>query len=291
VGPWVVPRRRPLLLASLAAMLLVLVGCGGTSSPASTPGIDLTFDHGASSPLTNAGAYGDDVEVSLVMAGTKTARTIQGPDGTGIGLPPFSATAGSPQTVIRISNRDPAGGDRLDPATKDFVFGANFELDQAPTSQEPSDVDDGDNLMQRGLYGDRSQYKIELDTRSPTCTLHGRAGRTGYRGVLDMHTAPGFPAGGVGSGSWYQVRCARTGPSSAQLTVSQLDQDGSVTHTWTTSDIEPAMPAGPILDLTPAEPGTPLSVGGKLDDDGDLVTGESLDQFNGQVDDAVLSIG
>jgi hypothetical protein len=272
-------------------LALVLVGCGGTSGPhPATPGVDLTFADGASS-LSNTGSYGDDVEVTLVTAGGGRAQTIEGPDGKGIGLPDFSATPGSPQAVVSIDNAGSSAADRLDPGTKSFVFGADFEMDPGPTSQEPSDVDDGDNLMQRGLYGERSQYKIELDTRSPTCTLHGRAGRDGYRGVLDMRTAPGFPSAGVRSGTWYRVRCARTGTAGAELTVSQLSRDGSVAQTWTTDDIEPAMPTGSVLDLTPATPGTPLSVGGKLDDQGHLVTGESVDQFNGEVDDVTLSIG
>jgi hypothetical protein len=280
----------------LGALLVgVLAGCGGSSgSHTLAPGIDLTFADGASS-LTNTGTYGDDVDVTLVTAGGARARAIEGPDGKGIGLPAFSAARGSPEAVVKITDQvadqGASGQDRLNPGTKDFAFGADFELDRGPTSQEPSDVDDGDNLLQRGLYGERSQYKIELDTRSPTCTLHGRAGRDGYRGVLDLRTAPGFPSAGVRSGTWYRVRCARTGSASAELTVSQLSRDGSVAHTWTTHDIEPAMPTGSVLDLTPATPGTPMSVGGKLDDQGRLVTGESVDQFNGEVDDVTLSIG
>ncbi|HEX4473217.1 MAG TPA: hypothetical protein VH085_14700 [Nocardioides sp.] len=284
-----------------AVLAVILAGCGGTSGPhvgapvahAGAAGIDLTFADGASS-LANTGTYGDDIDVALVTAGGASARTIQGPDGKGIGLPTFSATPGSPEAVVKITDQGSSGSsgvDRLNPGTKDFAFGAAFEMDPGPTSQEPSDVDDGDNLLQRGLYGERSQYKIELDTRSPTCTLHGRAGRDGYRGVLDMRTAPGFPSAGVRSGTWYRVRCARTGSADAELTVSQLSRDGSVARTWTTHDIEPAMPAGAALDLTPATPGTPLSVGGKLDDQGHLVTGESVDQFNGEVDDVTLSIG
>jgi hypothetical protein len=286
---WLRQRRGSLIMALLLA---ALVACGGGSvSGPPTSDIDLTFANGASSLLANTGTDGDEVEVALVMAGSARTKIIEGPDGKGIGLPDFSAAPGSPQTVVRISNAESAGGDRLNPGTGNFSFGADFALDPSPTSQHPSTVDDGDNLMQRGLYGERSQYKIDLDTRSPACYLHGRAGHDGYRGVLDMHTVQDFPAKGVAADTWYRVVCSRTGPSSAELTVVQLSTHGSVVRTWTTTDIEPAMPTGPILDLTPADPGIPLSVGGKLGDQGDLVSGESVDQFNGQVDDVTFALG
>jgi hypothetical protein len=59
------------------------------------------------------------------------------------------------------------------PGSRDFEFGAGFSLDTKSTGDH---ADNGDNLIQRGLFGDKAQYKIQVDKGKVSCRIKGSGG-------------------------------------------------------------------------------------------------------------------
>jgi hypothetical protein len=274
--------------------VMALVMACGAPPQRPPPEVSLTFDTGSpgsalSDPILNSGSFGNSISVSVVTLAGGSAITIRHLKGDAIRLPTYRPGRRPPRAVLKIVIAHGIKGDRLSPGIRNFTFGADFKMDRFPTAAPHSKADDGDNLMQRGLFGSASQYKIELDSRLPVCTLNGLSGDKRYIGKLDVSRLPGFPRYGVLSNRWYRVRCQRTSPTSAKLTVIQFAPDGSVAHTWVDDTIEPTMPAAPAVDIqSPAR--TPLSVGGKLTVAGRIVTAQSSDQFNGLVDNVIFQL-
>src|SRR5690606_25565528 len=83
------------------------------------------------------------------------------------------------------------------PDDRDFSWGASFRLDAVSTGNP---VDNGDNLIQRGLSSQPAMFKAELDLRRPGCTLKGTEGELIVRAATKVE--PGI---------WYAVRCERQG--------------------------------------------------------------------------------
>lgn len=288
--------RRPRLLlglpsrtaaVTLSLLLAVTAGCGGAShAPASDTGwspaatehspavmLDIAFDD----PLTDAatlqritsdgeGAY----EIDVVTSGA--GRLVTQP-GRRAGLdraarfPAFDPHADGARALIRVV---PAAGssDDLDPGTRDFVFGADVWLDA--TSQSLGGADDGNNVVQRGLYADPSQYKLEIDEGVPSCRVKGSTG--------DLEATSTSP---LDPGHWYRLRCARKGEN-LTLTVIGWTSQGAATKIQSAE-------RGLTGDLTPPNRGLALSVGGKLSSDDSTIEPQS-DQFNGLIDNVVLEI-
>lgn len=171
-----------------------------------------------------------------------------------------------PRAVVRVT---PAGGgaDPLAPGDADFSFGAEFRID---AESKGTKVDNGDNLVQRGLASDPSQYKLELDGDRPACRIRGSAGDVQVR--LEEQVLPG---------TWYAATCSRSADS-VELTVMEYGLYGrteefSVTQT------------GPTGTLAWPKAQTPVSVGGKLAADGQVIR-SATDQFNGLVTAPFLTI-
>jgi hypothetical protein len=277
----------------VAPVMALVIACGATPHRP-PPEIYLTFDKGSagsalSDPILNSGSFGNRISVSVVSLTGGSVLTITHLKGDAIRLPAYQPGRRPPRAILKIVNARGVKGDRLSPGISNFTFGADFKMDRFPTAAPHSRADDGDNLIQRGLFRSASQYKIELDSRRPVCTLHGTSGDKSYIGKLDVSHLPGFPKYGVWSNRWYRVRCQRTSPTSAKLTVIQFAPDGSVARSWVDDTIEPAMPSAPAVDIqSPAT--TPMSVGGKLTVAGRIVTAQSSDQFNGLVDNVVFQL-
>lgn len=210
--------------------------------------------------VVNSGEAG--VSISVVTANGGSLRALD-QRGQSIRTPDFSASENPPRAVLSIRSDDEAG-DVLNPGDAPFVFGADFALDRV---SDGSSVDNGDNLVQRGLAGDPTQYKLELDARRPTCRIHGSRG--------DVRVVSPVQAE---AGAWYRVRCLRQ-PAAVTLVVTDLET-GRETVT---------VEAGSTGSLSPESGRVPLSVGGKLHTDGSLVD-SATDQFNGAVDLVKLRI-
>jgi len=178
-------------------------------------------------------------------------------------LPKYDALEVAPRAVVRVQEEDGSGS--LTPGRARISFGADFAIDQFP---EGVPLADGDNLIQRGLAGQPSQMKIEIDGGRAGCRIRGDAGQVDVTIDSDLE-----------SGVWYRVRCARY-PGRVEITLRELGAvDGEVLV---------ASEQGATGNLSWSS-SSPLSIGGKLRPDGGLVTGET-DQFNGVVSAPVLLI-
>lgn len=260
-------------LSVLAVMVLaVLGGCESQLWPAASPtvpaqqpaeqGLLYLLPSGSTEPVTELEPT-EGLAVDLLMAHGGAVRRVEGTDHQALRFPEFGPIETAPRTVVRVSEDDDE--DRLTPLARPFVFGADFRLDVIP---EDADPNDGDNLIQRGLIGQGSQFKIEVDGRRPSCRVSGADGAVQVR--LDVRVDPE---------SWYRVRCERQAEK-VTLTLTELLPDGGGSHHVATGD-------GPTGRLSWEAP-SPLSVGGKIAPNGEMVEGET-DQFNGWIARPILA--
>jgi hypothetical protein len=173
----------------------------------------------------------------------------------------------APHAVIQIIDR--RDDDDLDPGLQSFRYGADFNLDSVSEDTGPGGRDNGDNLLQRGLYYQQAQYKIQIDHGVATCRVKGSTGAVSVSS--SVNPVPG---------TWYRVRCVREGD---QLTIVLTRwQDGLPTSLRESA-------SGSIGVVSPARRTVPLSVGGKLARRG--VVDYASDQFNGRIDNVIFQVG
>lgn len=203
---------------------------------------------------------------TLSMHGGEVRTTHDAIPGTGaFDFPAFRTTAHYPRAVVAVA---PAGDeDLLEPRTVDFMWGAEFVLDER--SAGPA-VDNGDNVVQRGLFGHPAFFKAELDLRRAGCTV------TGDRGTLVVRAREL-----VRPGWHYTMRCKRSGDD-LSVSVTETRPDGGV-RTYASHT------TGPIGDVDFAGPSVLLTVGGKTGVDGEII-GKETDQFNGVIANPYLAI-
>ena len=161
--------------------------------------------------------------------------------------------------VVRPSLGAP---DATEPGNRSFSFGAEFAVDG---SAGVSSTDNGDNLVQRGLFGAGAQYKIELDNRRPSCRVAGSEGAVQVRAVEQ-----------VDAGEWYRVRCRRVGDTVTLRVVTPTGDGEKLVQDYTEQ--------GRTGSVSYGAGDAPFTIGGKTDEDGRVLVGAS-DQFNGLVDD------
>lgn len=272
---------RPLLAAvAVAAVVTTGAACEPPGGPGPTtttttttrpppPPVDvvvLPLDGGR---LESTGTAAVTVGLASRDGGTITsAEDRQGaPDGA-VRLPAHDATAPAPRAAVRVTNA--GAGDALDPGTRRFSFGADVRLDATSESGAAGGIDNGDNVVQRGLFDDVVQYKLQVDHRQPSCRVKGRAGEVMVTSTVTLD-----------ADRWYRLLCTRSG-TTVSLTVTSWSPGGTPTDTVTRGE-------GATGSMTPAAPTVPLSAGGKL-----LATGAvagSTDQLNGLLDRVVLRVG
>jgi hypothetical protein len=211
--------------------------------------------------VTNKGQL--PVDVHLATAGGGTAEIAPRSDGgDALRLPKLSNAASPPRAVLLVTpaaGHDDLGG--LGPGNRDFRYGAAFVLD--PRSEGVS-LDNGNNVVQRGLIGDPSQYKFQVDHGHASCRV---AGDQGVVEVLSRSV--------IRPGDWYTATCSRVG---RKVTLTLRDEQGATEHASATGS------TGSVT--VPAD--TPLTVGGKAYDE-HAVTGNS-DQFNGEIGEVFLDV-
>jgi hypothetical protein len=249
------------VVIALLATAALVAGVDNTSSGSVTgPELSLNFD--GADPMTSLG--GASLTVQPVTANGGAVTSVPGRDGVGgaVQLPAYAAS-NARYAALRVT--DATGADDLNPTTATFSFGADFTLD-AP-SQGTSNKDNGNNLMQRGLYASPSQYKLQVDGGRPSCRIKGTGGV-----VMASSTRLVVP------GEWYHAMCTRSG-TTVTLVVTHLSDGVSYTYRKTGNP-------GSVRFLTQS---LPLSVGAKLSSTGQILTSDS-DQFNGDVDNVSLDI-
>lgn len=270
--------RSLVLLASVVG--LALGSLLGSANAAASTRLSLVFDSPSGSlgstqtSFTNAGSAMVKIAVATSNGGRVTSQTSRSGEGDAVAFPNFNSTASGPRAVIRVTSAGSSDG--LSPGSSDFSWGADFTLSPGATASKSSGSrDNGDNLMQRGLYAE-TQYKLQLDGHQPSCRLRGSTGDSGAVKVAAPVT--------VSSGAWYGATCQRSG-STLTIAVVKYDGTGGVAQTWTASKTS-SVGFGQVRYSSPS---IPLSVGGKLDNSGAIDTSAS-DQFNGSVDNVALSI-
>jgi hypothetical protein len=254
-------------LAVPFATALVLAAAAPTYADGHDPEEDLRLSFNRLDadglPVLSA-ATAPDVVGTISSAG---GRITAGPDfvpwGHSLRMEPFRPDQPASPAVV-VVRPGPGAPDRTDPGHHDFAFGADFMLD-TETGVSPSD--NGDNLVQRGLFGPRPQYKIQLDGGHVSCRVSGAEGA-----VLVRATDAVVP------GQWYRVRCRRVGEVVTLRVVSSLES---------VREVREYAVSGRTGTLSFGGNTPPFSIGGKVDVDGNVLAGDS-DQFNGLVDDVVF---
>jgi hypothetical protein len=226
------------------------------------------------SSFTNRGSVQVDISVVSENGGQVTSRESRTGQGDAVTFPRFDSTESAPRAVIRITGSGTS--DDLNPGSADFAWGTDFAMDSGPTAEKSSTShDNGDNLVQRGLYGG-TQYKLQLDGDRASCRLSGSTGAAGAVYVAAPVT--------LSPDVWYRAACKRSGET-LKISVREYDSTGEVVGAWYASQTS----AVGFGEVTYSSPSIPMSVGGKLDHSGALVTSAS-DQFNGSLDNVFLRL-
>lgn len=257
--------RRLLVGAVVLAGGLTLASCTSdapsptptTASPSPTPSGEpgtafaMNFDEGAllaSEPAGDATVTQENFfggALTLVTSFRGNGQAIQFPASTGgeeepgVGLVAFAAAAPLPN-----------------PGTAPFGFGADVRFDDIGAATAN---DNGDNVIQRGLAADPTQYKLQVDKGAPSCTVTGAGGRLIIKGDT------------LENGLWYRLACLLDADG-LTLTVTDLDAQ-------TTAEF--AAP-GTVGAVSFAED-VPVAIGRKAGPDGAGII-DQPDQFNGTMD-------
>lgn len=225
-----------------------------TPSPTAEPGRDLLIED-RDGELVQAGTASVRIEVATLDGG-RLGRA-EDPDGaSAIGFPPYRTSGRYPRAVVVVTSA--GADDQLNPGTHPFTWGTDFRVD--PRSDGRAE-DNGDNLIQRGLYSESTLYKAELDLGRPACVVQGPEGTVTIRS-----------AAAVVAGVWYHMECRRDGPEVTVVTWPLADPDDQTSR----------VAVGTTGDLTPADPAVPLSIGGKVSSTGEVIR-SATDQMNGDL--------
>lgn len=259
------PPPRRTLPALGAALLLGLVT---TASPASAAGagLSLRFDGGIDANAL-AGGLGDKVTFDVVSGGGgRLTRTEDWNGGlSAVRTPAFDGSADGPRALVEVTNKDE---DVLSPGDGVLTFGADLVMDRI--SAAAGSADNGDNVVQRGLYGGH-QYKIQADHNVASCRVAGSGGAVTV-----------FSSQRMTPGVWYKVRCHRDGDT-VTLSVWSYHEGGA----RSVDSVDSASGAIGSVEI-PAR--VPLTVGSKLNNNQSLTVSES-DQFNGALARVIVRFG
>lgn len=188
---------------------------------------------------------------------------VESPFGQGVRTPEFTTTR--PEfAIIAVFNQGVK--DLLSPGEENFSFGADFAIDQITTGDI---IDNGDNLVARGLFESAAQYKLQVDNGQLSCRVAGLRGEVFMKSPVKLKAQ-----------QWYRTRCTRI-DDTVTLEIAPLgDREvGEWTKTTKTGPIGEVLMAGPV----------PLAVGGKLSPDGRMFP-TTTDQFNGKLDRVVYRL-
>jgi hypothetical protein len=265
-------------------LIVVTLGCSAPRHVSEREGsqddrIHFDFDSAAAKSPTSQQTFRPEgtlhVAASVVSRGGGQVSSVDSRTGQGsaVRFPGFDDSLQAVSAALEIEEQ--GSGGPLSPARNDFAWGADFRVDPVSSSERSGSTDNGDNLVQRGLFGG-TQYKLDVDGGHPACRVRGS---TGSAGAVQVRLAAQ-----VDSTHWYHVGCARSG-STLQLTVLQYGRAGDVIRRWSRK----ARSATSFGTVSWDDTRAPLTIGGKLTSDGQFVT-PSSDQFNGVVDNVFYEV-
>ncbi|MBK8075313.1 MAG: hypothetical protein IPK24_07045 [Kineosporiaceae bacterium] len=270
-------RSVPLALALGAGVAGLALGMPSAAA-ATVDVVLLRFDGGAVgteiTSVVNEGASAATTTATVVKDTARAGRAITvasyAGSGTAADFPAFSTSGARAIMAIRPASGQP---DTLNPGTARLEFGADIVLDSGTTAVSGS-KDDGNNVVQRGLYNDKAQFKLEIDSGKPRCRVKGSGGAVEFSSSVK-----------VTAGKRYRLKCLRpAGSNTVTLTVAPIAADGTVGAATSTSRTASAIGS---LNYSAT---VPFTVGGKLSASLSLAT-PSSDQFNGVIDNVVLRLG
>ena len=260
--------------AAAAVLMLCLTACSPTAADDVTesgatarnaaqtpPAVRFDFedvaDEVTSLNVPNAGSSTGVAEAKGAADGRVLVEP--GPDGQAARFPALDESGELARAVLVYTADDGA----LDPGEEDFRFGADFVLDAVTQGEN----DDGNNLVQRGLSADRVQYKLQAENGFASCRIEGDQGAVMVTATVRLQPQ-----------RWYRVMCGREGDEVSL----HLESDGgkdldTVTRSMRTGSLE--------FDAS-----VPLTMGGKLAPDGDVVR-RMADQLNGALDNVFVTVG
>jgi hypothetical protein len=261
-----VARTTPLVVLLVLAGISAF-GAGGVTGTATraasaqSPQLLLDFESGGprGRVATRFGNAGTGAASMVVRsAGGGVVKVVRGRAGGRAARFPGYPGSSQGRAAILVSTADSRA--TVSPGRRAFTFGGSFRIDPVSSGEGR---DNGDNLIQRGNYGSRGQYKIQLDDRVPSCRVKGDAGTRFVRARAR-----------VTPDRWYAVTCRRT-TSGLRLSVKSFAPGSTAAITRTSG------PTGNIVLGT-----LRLSVGGKVGPNGAPLP--SADQFTGVVDNVFL---
>ncbi len=270
-------------MAVTTALAGALVGTAGPASAATVTVLQAKFDGltigSPISTLALTGTAATSVTSSVVTANGGQALGAQGAtnasgghvSGTAMRLPAYQLLGPTtPLAVVSIRNN---GAESMNPGTSTFSWKADFSIDDNLGTQ----ATDGDNLFQRGL-SPNTQWKLSVDHHKVLCSV--RPVGAGAPINTPLVTIPNQTT----NVSWYRATCKRTAAGVLTMTLQQYDRAAAAWVAFGT----PQSVSGAQGDLTMAST-IPVTIGGKLTNTGNLAS--MPDQFNGLVDNVVLTIG
>lgn len=272
-------RLRLLVLPVLGTALAACAGGSapgtGAPTPAPTHGVYLDFEDPAATVgrvmagTENSGPL--DVRIEIVTADGGRVTSEPGVTGRAARFPRHADAPRSAALLVWPAGEE----DSLAPGADPFRFGVDFRLDPVSadpttgTDDEQSTGDNGDNLVQRGLFEDGAQYKLQVDHGVVSCRIAGDLGEL----FVEADT-PVVPE------SWYRVACERDASGLTLSLQPWVTDDWGTPRTWTA--------AGTVGEIR-LDPTVPLSIGAKTGSDAVIVRSAS-DQFNGVLDDVFVDL-
>ena len=267
-----------MVVACLPALALA---CAAPGLASATTAAELVLKFDSSDPdsqvvdVSSTGTAEVKNSVVRLNGGQLVPTSSRTGQGSAARFPKFDASSTGDRAIIRVLN---AGTyDPFDPGGHPITWGADFKVDSVTVDATSGSTDNGNNLVQRGLAGSGHQYKLEVDGnggKRPACRVETKVD----------HLLAVVPVT-VESGKWYRATCQRTGDTLTG-TVSRLDYSGDVVQTWSRTATYTG--EGSLGGINFDDPGLPVSVGGKLRNDGTART--AGDQFNGVVDNVVIDV-
>ena len=240
--------------------------------------LDVDFNQGSlGSVITTPALFGTAAAgLGSTIVAEGGGQAVTGPNassssGKAMRLPVYAVLnrPNTPLAVMSIANSTTT--EAINIGTQTFSWQADFSQD----TNLGADTQDGDNLFQRGLAGETSQWKLSVDAHKIGCFL-----RVNGVGVQT-------PSVTISDQSWYRAVCKRqnTSATTATLKLTVQKWNGAA---WT-AVASPAAVGGAFGALAfPVS--RRMSVGGKLkSSDGTLHA--QPDQFNGSIDNVQLRIG
>jgi hypothetical protein len=197
------------------------------------------------------------VDVDVVRAEGGRVEVVAGPDASlpqAWRFPSYSPAGSYPRAVLALTS---TSGDGLSPGSSDFAYGAVFRLDEDSSGRA---LDNGDNVFQRGRFGDSSVFKLQVDHGRPSCLFRGAAGRVLVRSSVE-----------VSPDRWYRAVCSRLGSKVTVAVRSYGDADSTV--------VDASDGTTGTLSLSAAQA---ASIGGKLSSAAPQIA-DANDQFNGDI--------